>query len=107
MYESYNGERTMCQGLCAKTVKTVHLSLTHSIQKRVWRWMSLCACMWLHGKIEEVRSKSAGTYKLLEGQLGKESNEVVAPHSIVNQKTPFPVLRGFPVHGDRNWVIKC
>ncbi|GIX82729.1 hypothetical protein CEXT_687101 [Caerostris extrusa] len=48
----------------------------------------------------EVRS-FAGTYNLCEVLLDKESNEVVAPHPIVNQETPFPILWGFPAHGDR------
>ncbi|GIX82728.1 hypothetical protein CEXT_687091, partial [Caerostris extrusa] len=46
----------------------------------------------------EVRSFT-GRYKLCGSQLDKESSEVVAPHPIVNQETPFPFLWGFPVHG--------
>ncbi|GIY84630.1 hypothetical protein CEXT_559101 [Caerostris extrusa] len=49
----------------------------------------------------------SGTYKLCEALLDKESNAVVASHPIVNREIPFPVLWGFPVHGDRKGVVKC
>ncbi|GIZ01460.1 hypothetical protein CEXT_678461, partial [Caerostris extrusa] len=56
-------------------------------------------------KVKEVRP-FAGRYTLSEPQLLKESKEVVAPHPIVNQETPFPVLWGLPVHGDRKGEVR-